>query len=374
MKWFIALLGCVIAHTAWAEMVPPAPRTTIIERTIDRMALPSQDISIWDRESGGYDTDSPKKWGRNSWVCESSSNSEHGKCNTTSHWGGGGQTTVPLQFTEQRSGMKIDLNLIAYNQRRARVSSCGTSGKYQIYAALSMTCGDGIVDPEAIATAYLPATELQKLPVGGIWHAELHLNLRQWDPSTFLAAWTAQITLNITDPSHVDIYFPEFGTASPRVDLDLHPHGSPDENPWAADTTTLDMCLYDGYNANSTQYNVLLRDEQKAHSGRADGDFSVYRVGGDAGQTRDRVDYHVRLRSPETGSMVDVSNNQEMVWTQINQGQVRPVRLPAIPNSVLCSPSPLELSVKKFSIADKNAGYYQGTLTVVFTPTTPTVD
>jgi hypothetical protein len=339
------------------------------------MALPSGDISIWNQESGGYDTSNPAIWGRNYWVCESNSDSRYGKCSTGGQWGGSGTTTIPLRFTEKRSGLTVELNLIAYNQKRDTFKDgCGTTSAYQIYSAYVIHCNVGYNFAEAVATAYIPAAELKKLPVGGQWTAELHLNLRQWDPSTLLANWTAQITLNIIDPSHVDIYFPEFGTASPRVDLDLHPHGSPNENPWAADTTMLDMCLYDGYNANSTQYDVLLHDEQKTHDGRSDGDFSIYRVGGDASQGRDRVDYHVRMYNPENNSMMDVENNHQITWTQINQGRIRQVRLPAIPTPVLCSPTPLELSVKKFSIADKNAGYYQGTLTVVFTPTTPTVD
>jgi len=37
-------------------------------------------------------------------------------------------------------------------------------------------------------------------------------------------------------------------------------------------------------------------------------------------------------------------------------------------------PTPLLLNVDKFDITTKNAGRYTGKLTVIFTPTTPTVN
>ncbi|WP_330982071.1 MULTISPECIES: CfaE/CblD family pilus tip adhesin [Enterobacterales] len=361
-----------------AEIQPPAPSTVNIERTFDRMSPPSGDISIWLQESGGYDTDEPSKWGRNSWVCESSSDPKHGECNTKSKWGGNGQTTLPLLFTEKRSGMRVILNLIGYNQTHQRANSCGSSSfspaQYQVYTATYVTCTGGGGNAEAGLTVYIPATELAKLPVGGLWQADLHLKLMEWDPYQFLADFNAHIDLNVIDPGHIDIYFPDFSSAAPLVELDLRPHGAPDESPFAQDITTLDMCLYDGYNANSTRYEVLLKDEGSLPSGRATGDFSIYRDGGEKGPLRDRIDYHVQLMDPETRSLRKVNNNETIVWTQINQNLIRPVRLPAITYPVLCVPAPLVLSVDKFYVKDKNAGHYRGVLTVIFTPTTPTVD
>ncbi|MCZ4061476.1 CfaE/CblD family pilus tip adhesin [Pantoea sp. LMR881] len=49
-------------------------------------------------------------------------------------------------------------------------------------------------------------------------------------------------------------------------------------------------------------------------------------------------------------------NNQNIVWTQINQNKIRPVRLPGITTPVLCIPAPLQLSVNKFLVKDKTPG------------------
>lgn len=374
MKMLSALLLLLVTGSALAG------DDLTLTRTFDRMSPPGADIWLWNGVSEGYSFQS-NAYGNNTVSCASSSNPATGACPTGRRKvGDSSNTPITLLFTEKRSAMTAKLTLQGY--RHAFVengSACGKmEAKFSLDAFSNSGCmGTGELRDTADLYVYIPASELAKLPVGGVWTAKLKLTSYYAGTSTSpntSKIFNADITLKVTDPSHVDIYFPEFGTASPRVDLDLHPHGSPNENPWAADTVSLDMCLYDGYNANSTQYDALIHDEQKAHDGRSDGDFSIYRVGDDASQTRDRVDYHVRMYNPENDSMLDVVNNQQLTWTQVNQGRVRPVRLPAIPTPVLCSPTPLKLSVAKFSIADKNAGYYQGTLTVVFTPTTPTVD
>ncbi|MGQ7172113.1 CfaE/CblD family pilus tip adhesin, partial [Escherichia sp. R-CC3] len=43
-------------------------------------------------------------------------------------------------------------------------------------------------------------------------------------------------------------------------------------------------------------------------------------------------------------------------------------------NAVMCVPTPLTLAVDKFSVMDKQAGYYMGKLSVIFTPSLPTIN
>ncbi|MGB7802413.1 CfaE/CblD family pilus tip adhesin [Buttiauxella sp.] len=359
-----------------AEIRVPAPSTVNILRTFDRMAPPSADINIWSRESGGYDAEVPIKWSGNHWICESNSDPKHGQCPTSGQWSAGGTTTVPLLFTEKRSGMQVVLNIEGYHEMafNGEYSCAKYTGHYQIYGAGGGICGDGTSLSEAVLTVNLTTSELRKLPVGGIWQADLHLKLMQWDPRLFLADFNAHIDLNVIDPNHIDIYFPEFSHATPLVELDLRPRGAPDASAYAQDTTYLDMCLYDGYNSNSTRFELRLKDEGVVPAGRASEDFSIFREGGTKGPEHDRIDYHVKLQDPETGGMLAVKNNQSIVWTQINQNKIRPVRLPGITYPVLCVPTPLLLEVDKFTVLDKNAGHYRGTLSVIFTPTTPTVD
>ncbi|MGB7802414.1 CfaE/CblD family pilus tip adhesin [Buttiauxella sp.] len=378
----IALLMILWASSGatLATVVPPAPSTVNINRTVDRMSPPSADISIWKRASGGYDTTDPKKWARNAWVCESSSDPTHGQCSTSAIWGATGTTVLPLLFVEKRSGMRVTLNLSGFRTTVNHENGCvGMEYNYQIYTAKGMVCYDGVDGgggnaSEVVLTLDIPAAELRKLPIGGIWEAELHLKLMQWDPNQFLADFISNIKLNVIDPNHIDIYFPEFSHATPLVELDLRPRGAPDASAYAQDTTNLDMCLYDGYNSNSTRFELRLKDEGVVPAGRASEDFSIFREGGAKGPERDRIDYRVKLQDPETGGMLAVKNNQIIVWTHVNQNKIRPVRLPSITYPVLCVPTPLLLEVDKFTVLDKNAGHYRGTLTVIFTPTTPTVD
>ena len=133
------------------------------------------------------------------------------------------------------------------------------------------------------------------------------------------------------------------------------------------------MCLYDGFNANSTQYSVTLKDEGKAAEGRASGDFSLYRNGGEVGPLADRIDYHVQLQSPD-GQWQAMHNNQQVNFDNIHLSRIRPVRLPGIRTPVLCVPAPLKLIVDRFRMMDKTQGYYKGVLTVLFSANTPTVD
>ncbi|MDO1993789.1 CfaE/CblD family pilus tip adhesin, partial [Escherichia coli] len=166
----------------------------------------------------------------------------------------------------------------------------------------------------------------------------------------------------------------EFAHATPRVQLDLHPTGSVNGSNYAQDLTMLDMCLYDGFNGNAISYEIMLKDEGRPAAGRRDGDFSIYRQGGTTTDEGERIDYRVKMYNPETGGQIDVRNNENMVWNSINLKRVRPVVLPGIRYAVMCVPTPLTLAVEKFSVMDKQAGYYMGKLSVIFTPSLPTIN
>lgn len=377
----VALVSSAVPE-AMAQVSPPEPRSITIERTFDKGALPADDIQIWQEESGGYDTADAGLYGRNTWVCTSSDDALHGKCSTTPSWSSAsGTTTIPLTFIEKRSGMRVDLNVMAYKYRLEDYPDLGCYNKLTnptpIDAAMVIGVQDGCVTEtasgtnEVSLTAWLPASELKKIPVGGVWQADLHLVLTEWDPRTALADWTAHFSLKMTDADHIDIYFPAFATTSPLMELNLHPHGAPDGNAWASDYTILDMCLYDGYNVNSDSYDVSF--EQTASDGRTDGLFSVYRDGGNKDAADERIDFHLKMKSPETGEMLDIENAKTLTWNQINTGTVRPVRIPSIPYAVLCAPSPLLFVVDKFDVKTKAAGHYSGVITVTFNPHLPTI-
>ena len=74
--------------------------------------------------------------------------------------------------------------------------------------------------------------------------------------------YQADIKLNVLDPNHIDVFFPEFAHATPRVQLDLHPTGSVNGSNYAQDLTMLDMCLYDGFNGKDV-YKRQVSDNRK---------------------------------------------------------------------------------------------------------------
>ncbi|QCT86900.1 CfaE/CblD family pilus tip adhesin [Escherichia sp. E4742] len=290
----------------------------------------------------------------------------------------GNSSTVQIYLTEKRSGMRWPVKIKGYMDAEVW-NPGGPCNGWSTQVALTNGTGfqcrsdaDGSVQHLANAkplTLYLEQAEMKKLPIGGVWEGSV--KLRFSSPGT---DYVADITLNTLDPNHIDIFFPEFAHATPRVQLDLHPTGSVNGSNYAQDLTTLDMCLYDGFNGNAISYEIQLKDEGRPAAGRGDGDFSIYRQGGASTDASERIDYRVKMYNPETGGQIDVRNNENMVWNSINLKRVRPVVLPGIRYAVMCVPTPLTLVVDKFSVMDKQAGYYMGKLSVIFTPSLPTIN
>nr|WP_129991408.1 CfaE/CblD family pilus tip adhesin [Rahnella sp. CFA14(1/10)] len=349
-------LPLMMVSNAHADRVEPTGRDTTITTTFDKSAPPSK-LDIWKEESGGYDTDNPSLWARNSWVCLSSSSPENGQCRTTPVWGGNGIQSIPILFREKRSHLTQIINISGSHT----LPSCGV---HLSDAALYCTG-----DYETKADFYINAADLAKLPVGGVWQAEFKVVLMQWDsPRNYpLADWNAHITLNVTDNNNQQIYLPEFGQAAPRVDLNLRPlpgtHGNQAQMNGAAN---IDMCLYDGYGSNSTSFTLKFDDQQQGTTQRNNGYFSIYSDHGDVNQDSGRIDYYVKMQAPD-GKYVSIIRGEDLVIPNIQTARVRPVHLPGIPQAVLCIPAPLELSTKTLDINSKQAGHYTGHLIVNFT-------
>lgn len=358
--YFIAALlmlaGALTIQSARAERVEPTGRDTPVTATFDKASPPSQ-IDIWKDESGGYDTSNTGLWGRNSWVCTSNSSPANGQCATSPQWYGYGHTQVQLEFKEQRSGITQVINVSAYHKL----------GDYDDLLSTAAAFWDGLYETKE--TAYISSSELQKLPVGGIWKAELKMSLMQWDPRIKLADWNAHITLNVTDNNNQQIYLPEFGEAAPLVNLNMRPlPGAGTQKMSFTGRANIDVCLYDGYNANSSTFMLTLNDDFTGQSDRSGLNFSIVRQGGNVNEKRDRIDYTINILNPDTNTMQTVSRARQINFTKIQQAHIRQVHLPGIPEPVICVPAPLELSTDYIEVSSKNAGYYRGTLQLNFTP------
>ncbi|VDZ86587.1 CfaE/CblD family pilus tip adhesin [Kluyvera intermedia] len=284
-------------------------------------------------------------------------------------------STITIMLTERRSGMRFPLKLQGYlnmyyydDQDPDSSFICG--GNFPLNDNQYASCYNStssFTSNSRLLTVYIPQSEMNNLPVGGVWEGHLQLITGgNWSGHKY----TADITLKGKATGKQDIYFPEFNSANPLVQLDLHPTGSVTSNSYVEDVTNLDMCLYDGFNSNSDSMDLSFKDEGKTAAARKDGYFSIYNTATGGTDEAERVDYRVEMFDPHSKGWRTVKNNDAFTLQagENGQDQIRPVRLPSITYPVLCSPAPLRLIVDKFRVTDKAAGYYKGVLTVEFSP------
>jgi CblD like pilus biogenesis initiator len=362
-KVFLMICGLVLSSAACA-FTPVGPTTQT--STLQDYELPSgapADVYVWRQDyMGSYGW--PQRTTR--YECDFSDLQQ-----TCTHQSSA--TTITVMLKEQRSGMQHPINLQGYMKSlyydvadpENSTASCGiemnlNDGRYWI-------CGN-VTTNSRVLTVYIPQSEMNNLPIGGVWKGKLKLTAKPNGSGAF--DYNADITLKGKAPGKQDIYFPEFNGANPLVQLDLHPTGSVTSDSYVEDTTSLDMCLYDGFNSNSDSMKLSFRDEGKTAAARKDGDFSLYNTGTGGTDEAQRIDYRLEMFDPHSKSWRSVKNNHAFtLQAGVNgQDQVRPVRLPSIIYPVLCAPAPLRLIVDKFRVTDKAAGYYKGILTVEFSP------
>lgn len=278
-------------------------------------------------------------------------------------------STISMVLTEKRSRMKHTLKVKAYTQgahydpSTDTLTECGPKTAINYYK--SWMCGS-ITSNTRLLTVYIEQSEMNALPIGGVWEGQLKLDYDGVNDATY----TADIILKGKAIGKQDIFFPEFNGANPLVQLDLHPTGSVTGNSFAEDVTTLDMCLYDGFNSNSDSMTLSFSDEGKGGTSRKSGYFSIYNTASGGTAEAERIDYRLEMFDPHSKGWMSVKNSAAFTLSSGVNGtdQIRPVRLPSITYPVLCAPAPLRLIVDKFRVTDKTAGYYKGTLHVEFSP------
>ncbi|KVD59349.1 CfaE/CblD family pilus tip adhesin [Burkholderia ubonensis] len=367
-----AALGA-ISVDASAALQAPANRNDTVEATVDRGTAQAE-VKIFDKASGGYDTSDAPKWGRNSWTCESASDPATGACPTEPVWqASGNSTTIQLSFKEAKTGAMAVLNLRGENHYTRHLDCSGNAvsevvsiGTVPVHVAQGATVGSCPTiqwDGRALSVT-IPAEELKKIPTGGIWTANLRLNLRLWGTSKppTLAVFKAAIKLNVTDKNNIQVYLPEFTNATPVVDLKLRtlPNGSR-----LSGTSNVDMCLYDGYNSQSTWFDVTASDGLTIDR-RDKGSYSVLLESDKSGAYASRVDYNASLTY--AGKKIVLPNNETVRLQGVNNSAGRTVSLPGIPVPVVCTPTPLTLETPEFQSVWKRPGKYSNKLTITFTP------
>lgn len=341
----LAAMGLAAATLLWAQTV------TANER---KFTLPA--VSV-DRGQPRYalilDTDSTREESSSSWVCLSASNPENGACPTALDDLPQTRvsTRIKLRFKEQRTGETIAVNLEGFRVLR------GVGGFQQRQMNDRQTALNGT----SLSLSILP-DEWARFPYGGVWTARLVLNQHQFGA---VFPWTIDITVRLTDSARMAVLFPGAGDA-PRIDLNLQRDNGPKAS--TRGTASIDMCLYDGFNSNSTSYDVTITDAlMQSPPGRRAGMYSVVREGASQASDGNRVDYQLYLDYRGQPEPLDNGKPRRFQGLALNDG-LRRLRVPDVGPSVYCVPARLTLKTPPFDTMGKASGPYTGKLRVTFSP------
>ncbi len=355
----IALITVPEAIARRAPEIRPADGQHQVVMGWDRAAPPA-DIELWPRSTMlAYQAAGTLQYGAAFLTCHSSTDAATGRCPTadTQETATGLGSVIPLRFTEQRSGVQLELEVAGELTRAGSIGACGldqdSSGMRPLWTSASVPCA-GLMPVGTGVGLWLRAGQLGRL-VAGRWTATLVLDLGS-PLQRHLASYRFTFDLTVTDRNAVALYFPAHDEVTPQVGLDLR------YDPIAqrvAGRAELDMCLYDGLGSRSEYIGVTVRDStQGAPYGER---FSVWHQEG--GQDEGgRVDYTVSLA--HGGARNPLRNGQELLLTGIDRVQLRRVNLPGSIDPVFCVPTPLTLETPSFSASSKRAGHYSGGLRV----------
>lgn len=192
--------GASRAETTWRAdwKKEPANVNAPISKGFD-LSTP-EDIVLFDKVSGGYDTGKAPKWNRNTLHCRSG----QAECQKFPDY-----TGIKLRFTEQASQKTVDLNL-----RGNRHQTSTKDGRPTRDGALDVQTnpgGEAGVDAEVRFSVMIPKSELARLPVHGQWRAELIMDMKDANGKD-LAVFSSGITLDVTDENDLSL-------KPPRIEL-----------------------------------------------------------------------------------------------------------------------------------------------------------
>jgi len=179
--------------------------------TADRGITPTDDLNIFDGESGSYVTGNVLFGRYMKWRCLSSSSPVSGACETGPTSSIVIPSVVQLEFTELRSNVKATVNFHGSKQLYSSFNGLYCGPKVRMNWGNTFGCGAG---PDAAKLfLFIPRTEIAKLPFGGIWQATLKLRTGGYQEA-YHGTWTANITLHVSDNNNISIYFPQFNQPS----------------------------------------------------------------------------------------------------------------------------------------------------------------
>lgn len=336
--WLALLITGITPLNVWADNYNKP-----IEQTRD-ISQPGEDVYILHNDWMNF----PDRANDGALFCLSENDPSNGACSTSMHWDTlyNPANLIRLMFTDLKTGKTTELALQGY-----RKSYCYS----QLYA---LDSGGGCPAMGRFEL-WIPASERRKLTAGQ-WTAHLRMRVEgvdayweggHWNVSAPIpvGSLVSDITLNVTDhfAENAAIYFPQFGTATPRVDLNLHRINATQMSGRA----NLDMCLYDG-GTNVRSLQMKIEGSNKSGTG-----FQVIK-----NDPPDALDYDVIMSYG--GRSISVNRGVVFSLDNVDKAATRPVVLPGQRQAVRCVPAPLTLTTQPFNITDKRSGEYQGNLTV----------
>lgn len=317
------------------------------------------------------------------YICQSSVDPSTGSCPGYGASAAGGNTLVTLRFTERRSRISVDIYLWAWLSRAYNnTTACAPWHENPTNWVLANNrdgkCNDRITNGTALSS-YIPPTELNKIPTGGIWEAKLVFLGKTWSPRDPDYPWVTNITLKVTDDDAMEVYLPQFRHAKALVDLNLRSQQlTSAPGALVSGVANVDLCLYDGYNSNSKKFTLTVKDDVVGAT-RTPEQFSVVKLSGvgngrlDASIPANRIDYSVEMKIK--GAPTILKNGDTFTIDGVDLADIRAVRLSTgrketPTTAVVCTPAPLTFRTPAFNQLDKKAGRYQSTLNLIFTPST----
>ncbi|WP_122385713.1 CfaE/CblD family pilus tip adhesin [Pseudomonas savastanoi] len=233
--------------------------------------------------------------------------------------------------------------------------------------AINSSASNSNIVAQSLLTVRLSKEQIESLPIGGEWYAKLILHQWAYRPNrTKLVTWTAGITINLVDNKNIQVYLPNYSTASPTVDLDLKRKPSPDRSPILAGDVKIDACLYDGYNAQSKKYDITF----SSPSSKGENFYITNTMMNPDPKLSNTIPYQVWVSTPAAPSVASkkVLPNTLFSFTGVNESTPKLVTLPNIPNPVYCTPWLINLKTADISQNTQAPGHYQGSLHLKFTP------
>ncbi|WP_414495554.1 CfaE/CblD family pilus tip adhesin [Stenotrophomonas maltophilia] len=315
------------------------------------------DIELWSaRTVLGFSDDASYSYGGLHLTCRSSTNSETGRCPSLGTEGEQGIGHISLLFTEIRSGQSTELVLDGYLNRAMPGRRC--SGDFWAnnvlppWSASVWECATEWPIGTGVGLT-LPIAEVERL-VAGHWRASLQLGLHDSLGAAEIADYTFNFDFTITDHNAVSIYFPQFHSTTPLVNLDARYDPI---RQTVGGRTVVDMCLYDGLGSQASYLAVTARDISPRSAGGSG--FSLWHdsSGSDPSQ---RLDYTVTL--DHNGARVPLNNGVEEQLTGIDSSQLRLVMLPGMSQPVFCVNTPMTLDMPRVPSTSKRSGIYWGDL------------